>query len=106
MAVKRASVPAQALPREEIEIADLGGSVIVRGLTLSERLDLFAGAAAAGFTHIPQLLAMCVLADDDKPLFTAEQWEAFGGAHLESTLTIFNVARRLAGLDVEDAKKN
>jgi hypothetical protein len=141
MAIARNQAKAPVLPKEAVDVPEIGGEVIVRGLLLTERLALFvdhlpakAGsappAAAEGaqpiateaapaeatlvdaaadpqrFIHIPRLLALCVLASDQLPLWSVQQWEEFGAQHFEASLRLFHVAQRLSGLDIEVAKKN
>ena len=47
-----------------------------------------------------------VVGPDDRPLLTEDEWERFGGRHFTAALKLFNVARRLTGLDAEDVAKN
>jgi hypothetical protein len=52
------------------------------------------------------LLAPCVLDGDRIPLFTSEEWEAFGGKHLSDFMKLWDVAWRLADFNGEQAAKN
>lgn len=127
--VKRANVAEPTLPRETVEVEALGGEVVVRGLLLTERLDLEArivhhakaakaareaaggtdaGAAPAAGVHevMPMLLHMAVLDADGLQLWSAEQWQQFGGKHAGQALALFNVAWRLAGFSQADNAKN
>lgn len=106
--VKKSSIAAPVLPRETVEVPELGGEVVVRGLLFSERMALLArhGDGSKPFEDIPALLAQVVLDGDDLPIFSADQWEQFGAQHLESLLTLFKVARRLSGFDQEAVEKN
>lgn len=128
MAIDRNQARAPVLPKEAIDVPEIGGEVIVRGLLLTERLALFvenlparsSGDEAAGaegppidgapsanrFIHIPRMLARTVLASDGEPLWTEAQWEHFGAVHFEASLGLFRIAQRLSGLDIEDARKN
>lgn len=82
--VKRGEVAAPTLPKQTVEVEALGGEVVVRGLTLVERLAVTSrlatlSAAAKGRAAdqpldaaqdlsivIPMLLALCVLDADGK----------------------------------------
>lgn len=100
------SVP--ALPRETVAVPALGGDVIVRGLLLRDRLAMFDAQRKDGdsFRRTAQLLARSVVDDQDQPLLSETEWEAFGAVHFEAALDLFGVAWRLSGLDVEVVEKN
>lgn len=106
--LKKSQIASPVLPREAVDVAELGGEVVIRGLLFSERLALFSrvGNDGKAFAEIPQLLALTVLDVDSAPVFTAEQWEAFGAKHMETMLHLFGIAKRLSGLDAEAAAKN
>lgn len=106
--LKKSQIASPVLPKETVDVAELGGEVVVRGLLLSERLALYAGAGDDGrvFAQIPVLLAQTVVDADNAPVFDAAQWEAFGAQHMEAALRLFAVAKRLSGLDAEAAAKN
>lgn len=102
MAISRDQLRRPALPKETVDVPALGGEVVVRGLLLSERLEW---AGNAGFAQVAKALATCVTLDDGKPALTAEEWEAFGGAHLEAAIDLFQIVKRLSGLGGEAEKK-
>lgn len=106
--LKKSQIASPVLPKETVDVAELGGEVVIRGLLFSERLALFARVDEKGkaFAEIPQLLALTVIDGDGEPVFTAEQWEAFGARHMETLLHLFSIAKRLSGLDAEAAAKN
>lgn len=110
MAIKREAIKAPVLPKEAVPVPALGGEVIVRGMLLSERLAIIGAARQEGdavtFDHVARVLAMCVLADDGKPVFTAEQWEQFGATHMVEALELFSKCQALSGLDGEASKKS
>lgn len=107
------------LPREETTLGHItlddwtDSTVTVRGLTGAERLHFIgqqAGDAqgAAKYASVSELLAITVLqgkAPGGQPVATAQEWDEYGGQYLEEWLRLFEIARRLSGLDVEDAKK-
>ncbi len=106
--LKKSQIASPVLPREAVDVAELGGEVVVRGLLFSERLALFSrvGGDGKAYAEIPELLALTVLDADDAPVFTAAEWEQFGAKHMEAMLRLFGIAKRLSGLDAEAAAKN
>ena len=108
MALKKSEIKPPVLPKETHEVPEMGGEVVVRGLLLRERLALFddATAGAERFGHLAAVLAACVVDADGIAIWTAEQWETFGATNFDEALRLFNVARRLSGLDAEERKKN
>lgn len=104
-----------ALARELIQVDVLGGEVAIVELDLGGRLDFEAMAAehrgaegrpASPYAMIPQLLARCVRAADDEPLFTAAQWQTFGARNRDAAIALFNAAMRLNGFDGAENRKN
>lgn len=106
--LKKAQVASPVLPKETVEVAELGGDVVVRGLLFSERLAIYAGAGEDGrtFAQIPVLLAQTVIDADGVAIYSADEWEQFGARHMDALLRLFAVAKRLSGLDAEAAAKN
>lgn len=106
--LSKSQIASPVLPREAVDVVELGGEVVVRGLLFSERLALFSrvGEDGKAFAEIPALLALTVIDAEDAPIFTAAEWEAFGAKHMETLLHLFAVAKRLSGLDAEVAAKN
>lgn len=101
--VKKANVPPPS-PRMETVAVEGIGEVIVRGLMLKDRLALMTGDAPV-FDKVSAMLAVTVLDADKAPLWTAEQWDAFGATHFEECLRLFDVAQRLSGLTPGDSEK-
>ena len=108
MALNRNSITLPTPPKEAVYVEQLGGEIIVRGLMLKDRLELFSDLRGAGksYAHIGKLLAAAVGGEDGQPLLTVGEWETFGGQHLDKALEVFEIARRLAGLDTEVIEKN
>ncbi len=107
MALTREQLKLAPLPKEAIQVDSLGGEVIVRALTLSERLNLFSSATRGErFTHIAKLLAVAVIDPLGRPLLSDAEWEEFGGSPMDDTLRLFDVVQRLSGLDAEVVEKN
>ncbi len=106
MAINRAQLILPSLPKEAVEVPELGGEVIVAGLPLSKRLELSAGQRRGDWLNVSRLLEACVLDPDGVPLMSVAEWEAFGAAHFDAALRLVQVAQRLSGLDAGDAEKN
>lgn len=103
MALSRDKLKRPALPKESVDVPALGGEVIVRGMFLSERLELWSGTVT--YAQIAQALSKCVSLDDGKPALTADEWEAFGGQYLDEAIALFRVVKRLSGLGGDAEKK-
>lgn len=105
--LKKSEIARPVLKKQAVAIAELGGEVVVRGLMLSERLALFAGMAEGkAYAHMAQLLALCVQDCDGVPVFTADEWDIWAADHAAAAVNLFDVARRVSGLDAEIAAKN
>jgi hypothetical protein len=120
--IDRNAVPTPAVPKVTVDVPALGGEVILRGLLLSDRLELSALGAVladqaggenteqaqrrAGQQAVFHMLARTVVLADGEPLFTVGQWDAFGGQHPEAVLDLYRRARALSGQDEEANKKN
>jgi len=102
--LNKSDIKPPTLPKETVTVSELGGDVIVRGLLLRERLDLY-DARDAGNATIAKLLARTVVDAKHQPVFTEEEWEVFGARHGKAAIELFAVAKRLSGLDAEVAEK-
>jgi len=103
MAISRDQLRRPSLPKEAVDVPALGGEVVVRGMLLSERIELWSGSVT--YAQVAKALAACVSLDDGKPALTADEWEAFGGQHLDDAIALFSVVKRLSGLGTEAEKK-
>jgi hypothetical protein len=119
--VTRKALPHVELPTEEVEVAPLGGSVIVRGLSMPQMLQWSAerrrlltpldgeseeaAKERAGAYLVPLLLSMCVVLDDGLPVYTSAQWAAWGVSNPGEVMTLFQAAVRLSGQDADEEKK-
>jgi hypothetical protein len=113
--IKSDAIHAPALASETVPVAELAGDVRVRSMLLSERLGIEQRIVAlrkattdkgdAGHSDwlaiVPDVLAMCVLDGDNRPVFSRAKWENFGSANLSVCVQLFNVAWRLSGFDGE-----
>lgn len=115
MPIARDQIPAQALPREEVALPSLGGTVWVQGMDVRQLLAFTAArrraqaqrdgeteddaAERAGGELVPLLLATCVLADDGLPVYTAAQWAAWMVRNGGEAAPLWQAALRLSGQD-------
>lgn len=106
MALNREQIRVPCLPKEAVDVPELGGEIIVSGLPLSKRLELYAGQTRGDWLNVSRLLESCVLDPDGVPLMTVAEWEAFGAQHFEAALRLVQVSQRLSGMNAEDAGKN
>lgn len=118
--VEQAADP--CLPSEEVTVESLGGEVLVRGMDMPQMLQYIAGrrsAAApkageseeeanvrAGTEAVAKALAVTVLRADRQPLYTEQQWRAWGAQHLPEAMKLFSAAMRLSGQDGEGERGN
>lgn len=92
----------------EVEVPEWGGSVFVRTLPLSERLDLSAAAKRDGDLTI-DLVVLCACDPDGGRLFATEDADWLAGKNGEVLQRIALVAIEVNGLTAkatEDAAKN
>lgn len=107
MALKKSEIKAPVLPKEAVQVDELGGEVVVRGLLLRERLAIFSNTEAGEkFAHVGELLAATVMDADGLQVYTAQEWDEFGTKHFSAAMQLFQVARRLSGIDAEVSQKN
>lgn len=120
--VERTRVAAPCLPIEEVTVESLGGEVFVRGMDMDQFLLWTAAgrdASApregetdeqalqrAGIECTSLALAWTVLAADKQPLFTREQWRAWGAVHFPDAMKLYGIAMSLSGRDAEAERKN
>lgn len=130
------SAPPLALRREPVELPELGGSVIVRGLLGSELFAIqalrqralrvnapepepegpdtpLAGppeitlAQLAGYgRHVSEMLALAVQDGDGVGLYSADEWEIFAQHYPDAYSRLHRVAERLSGMDLQATEKN
>lgn len=95
------------LAKETVEVPELGGEVVVRGMLLSERM------AAANedkdlerrLRSMPMVLSWTVLDAEGQALMTLEEWQAWGGFYPMAAVRLFNVVQRLSLINAEDVEK-
>jgi len=102
--ISRDKIGHPALRRRTVEAPELGGDVVVRGLTLTERLTLSAEESHR-LGAIAQSLAWCVLADDGQPVFSREEWDATGAQQMDLCLRLWAVVQDISLLNPEAVEK-
>jgi len=105
MALKKSDIKPPVLPKETVDVPELGGEVVVRGLLLRDRIA-YALDKTGDMGRFSRFLAASIYTGDGFPVYTAEEWEEFGSRNLDACLRLFQVARRLSGMDTEEAQKN
>ena len=114
--IQRGALPKPTVPKETITVDALGGEVVVRGLLLSERMAVQRQIVTLrktqdsdeGAVHsiLPVLLALCVIDADGLPVFSQDDWQAFGSRHADQAVALFNTAWLLSGFSQADDAKN
>lgn len=93
---------------ETVSVESLG-EVVVRGMRLSDKLRLSQWDEAQDGPKSRQfcaVLAATARASDGSAIFTEDEWDGWGGDHIEDAVRLFEVAQRLSGLSAEEAGKN
>ena len=103
--LKKAAITAPQPRQEIVDVAELGGAVIVRALPLSQRLELGRISSERPDSYIAELLARCVLDGDGEPIFDAGEWDHFSGANQDAAFALHRAAQRVAGLGDEPGKE-
>lgn len=122
MAIARDAIAPAVLPRETVQVDAIGGEVVVQGFDMQQMLAFHAhrrrlvvpldgespddAIERAGAALVPWALSRTVLADDGKPVYTEDQWRAFGGRHAVACIELYHVAMRLSGSDDSAEKKS
>lgn len=111
---------ADDIPHEDVDVPEWGGTVRVRGITGSQRAhingtmmavkgqDMALRADAIAEAEM-RVVAMSLIGEDGKPLFSVKQVKALGEKNAGVISRLFAVANRLSGLTktaVEDAAGN
>lgn len=100
--IDKSKVSKPVLPKETVAMPSLQGDVVVTGLLLKDRINLFAAQEAT----MAMLLASTVVDANGDPVFTEEEWQVHGASHFAECIDLYKVAKRLSGLDAEVAEKN
>ena len=103
---------ADDLKSEYVEVPEWGGTLRVRGLTGSER-DRFFGSFVDGDGNkdlgalnnaTARVLALSIVDEDGKPLFTKADVVALGNKSGEATGKVWTVVQRISGLSPKSIK--
>ncbi len=105
MALKKASLPVPRVQKETVEVAALGGEVVVYGLGLADKLR-FATWEGPRFSQMCEGLAVAVRDASGDPLWDAAAWDAWGGQHLEDALKLWQAVERVSGMSEAQVEKN
>lgn len=124
-ALTRKDVKAPVLRKEAVACPSLGGDVVLRMLTLSERMALherLRGLQPADdaeerpappadpqkrYAQMAELLAVSAIdAETGGPLMSAQEWDLFAADHTADAMALLDAAKRLSGFDSEDVRKN
>jgi hypothetical protein len=102
--LKRADVaPSPALREEVVEVPELGGSVIVRGMTVSEQLFVGGADDRIEMTEtVAFVVSRCVLDAEHEPLMSLEHWERF--PNLGVMIRLVNKAKALSAATADEKK--
>lgn len=105
--LKRADIaPPTPLGKETVAVPALGGEVVVRGMTLTERLVVSATEGKVeAFEGIAFALSRCVLDAEGEPLMDREQWELWGAANTPAAIDLFVAVKRLSLIERSDVEK-
>lgn len=104
MPLNRSQLKEPTLEREPVDVPELGGEVIVQAMMMSDRLQI-ATANLPQFGHVAEVLARSVVDDEGVRVWTARQWEVFGGQHQDAAWKLFEIAQRLSKLGGGEEKK-
>lgn len=102
--LKRSEIQEPVLPRETVEVPELGGEVVVQGLLLSDRFEVFDPGKSK--RRESRILAATIRDADDQPLFSAEQWERFAASNFTAAMRLLDVASRLSGFGIDRTEEN
>lgn len=101
---------AASLPREKVDLPELGGYVYVRGMTGAERDDyeksnfIIKGGNVKGIAgnQRARLAVRCIVGEDGKRLLADTDAAWLGNLRADSLTHIFAVAQRLSAVTEED----
>ena len=104
---------ASDIKTEDVHVPEWGGTVRVKGLSASQR-DAFETASVSGqgknvnvnFANIrARLAALCIVGEDDKPIFTDADVRKLGEKSASALSRVFDVCSRLSGIGAEDIEE-
>lgn len=100
-------------PQEVVSVPELGGDVIVRGMTGAERdafeVSLIEGKGRKRDVNLKnlraKLIAFCCVDEQGERIFSDADVESLGKVRADVMNRIYTVAQRLSGLSDEDAEE-
>lgn len=96
---------ADDLPRENVNVDEWGGEVVVRALTASEEKEIFSKSKAGDEMGAQvYIVAKCIIDDDGKPLFSKSDVNRLAGKNGAVVRRLAQAALRLSGMEVDEAK--
>ena len=114
MLISREAIAPVVLPEEQVDVPEIGGTVLVRGMDMprAQRFESARrrfvqpqdeetpedAAERAAAELLPMALHLCVLAADGEPVYTPAQWAAFAVRHGQRTGELWQMVERLNGL--------
>lgn len=102
--VRREDLAEPVLGSEVVAVAELGGDVEVKALPLDVLQSLLGAARSNPDRAVASFLASTVLSDDGAPLWPAEKWLVWGGAHVHAAMRLYAAAQRVCGIGAEAAE--
>jgi hypothetical protein len=105
MAILKSQAPSIQVPKEAVQVDALGGEVVVYGLGLAARLRMSQWNGPR-FGQMCEALAESVRDAEGVPLYTADEWEVFGGRHMPDAIRLWQAIERVSSLDEAQAEKN
>lgn len=91
---------------ETVAVPEWGGTVIVRGLTGTERDAFEQRCHETSYANVRAcLLAFSLVDDNGKRLFSLEDVQALGAKSAAPLDLLFDVARRLSGIGAREVKE-
>jgi hypothetical protein len=105
-----ALLQAKALPRERVYIKELGGEVIIQGMTGKQRDEWESSLVKQRRNRREldtrnvraRLVARCMVNDDGSRMFSDEEADQLGDIRVDVLGHLFEVAQRLSGVTDED----
>jgi hypothetical protein len=107
---KGALLKATALPRETVYLKELGGDVIIQGMSGKQR-DAWEASLVTQRrnrrtvdTHNvrARLVVCCLIHEDGSRMFTDDEADALGNMRVDVLDQLFDIAQRLSGVSDED----
>lgn len=102
---------AQDLKREQVDVPEWGGAVLVREMTAAERISFEQDVMmSGGVGQLPpdvvgRVAAWCIIDEAGRRVFTDADIEALGGKSTDAILRVFKAIMRLSAFAPEDAEE-